>query len=404
MKAKLSPAHDRQSLSGRTAASHQGREVSISRREFAAGMLAGTVSASLAGSFSEPGAADEFHSLKELGAQKGILFGSSVGAGKPGTQASSFHDPKYLQILQKECSVIVPENELKSGTIARERDRYDFAPGDLIAGFAKSNGIKLRGHNLLWNKTEYTQKWLTEWLGEQTPQSAERYLRNYIHRVCTHYGDQIHSWDVVNETVDEKTGEIRDTPWTRVLGFDVLSIAYEAAREAAPHAQLVYNDYMTWTSRDAAHRNGVMRLLEKFKANRIPVDALGVQSHIGGHGDPGTIQAKEWKAFIDEAAGMGYGLLITEFDVNDKEMPTDITQRDTQVAALARDYFDMMLSYRQLNQVLCWGMVDHYSWLRSFVPRPDKALQRPNPYDDSFQPKPLREAIAAALKGAPPRA
>jgi len=46
----------------------------------------------------------------------------------------------------------VPENELKSYTIARERDRYDFEPGDRIAGFAKSHGIELRGHNLLWNR------------------------------------------------------------------------------------------------------------------------------------------------------------------------------------------------------------------------------------------------------------
>jgi endo-1,4-beta-xylanase len=71
---------------------------------------------------------------------------------KPGTLAGSFNDRRYRDILERECSAIVPENELKSYTIARERDRYDFEPGDRIAGFAKSHGIELRGHNLLWNR------------------------------------------------------------------------------------------------------------------------------------------------------------------------------------------------------------------------------------------------------------
>jgi endo-1,4-beta-xylanase len=396
MKAKLSSAHDSQ------AASHGSDAPSPSRREFMGGVLAGAVAGSLGCSLTSAAAAAEFRSLKDIAAQKGILFGSSVGARKPGMPASAYFDPQYMEILKKECSVIVPENELKSGTIARERDQYNFEPGDLIAGFAKSNGIKLRGHNLLWNKSEFTQKWLTEWLSEQTAQSAERYLRDYIKRVCTHYGDQIHSWDVVNETIEDKTGEVRDTPWTRLLGFDVLRIAYEAAREAAPHAQLVYNDYMSWNPRYTAFRGGVLKLLEKFKASKIPVDALGVQSHIKGD----DIQHKEWKAFVDEVTGMGYGLLITEFDVNDKYMPADVKQRDAQVAAQARDYLDMMLSYRQINQVLCWGIVDKQSWLRYDKDqlRPDGEPQRPNPYDDSYQPKPMREAIAAALAAAPARA
>jgi endo-1,4-beta-xylanase len=370
-----------------------------SRREFVAGALVGTIACSLP----EGAFADEFRPIKAVAAQKGILFGSSVGAEKPGTQASSFHDPRYLEILKKECSVIVPENELKSGTIAAERDRYNFAPGDEIAGFARSNGLKLRGHNLLWNRTEYIPKWLREWFGGLSREAAEQYLRGYIRQVCTHYRDQIHSWDVVNEAVDTNTGEICDTPFTRVLGFDVMRIAYEAAREAAPHAQLVYNDYMSWKASSEAHRAGVLRLLEKLKKSNVPIDALGVQSHLGGgEGDP-TPQTKAWKAFVDEVVGMGYSLAVTELDINDRNLASDIKQRDAQVAAMTRDYLDIMLSYRQLDQVLCWGMVDKYSWLRWITPRPGQPPERPNPYDDRYQSKPMREAIFAAFTAAPAR-
>jgi endo-1,4-beta-xylanase len=36
--------------------------------------------------------------------------------------------------------------------------------------------------------------------------------------------------------------------------------------------------------------------------------------------------------------------------------------------------------------------------------RPDGMLKRPSLYDDNYQPKALRQAIAVALRNAPPRA
>jgi len=384
-------------------------ERKTTRRVVVNGLLAGALTTGLADLAvadrprADPGPAAPSRSLKELARAKGILFGSSVGAGRPGTLAGSFNDPRYLDILQKECAVIVPENELKSYVIAGERDRYDFDPGDRIASFARSRHIELRGHNLLWNRTEYTPRWLLDWFGTLSAAAAERYLRDYIHQVCTHYGDQIRSWDVVNETVDPKTGELRDTPFTRVLGFDVLRVAFEAAQESAPHAQRVYNDYMSWSAHDETHRGGVLRLLQQLRSHKVPVDALGIQSHLGTDDNGTAVQPRQWKAFVDEVVGMGYSLLITELDINDKALPTDIGQRDAQVAAVARGYLDMMLSHRELTAVLCWGMVDKYSWLQSFSKRADDEPQRPDPYDSHYRPKLLREALAAAFAAAPRR-
>ena len=372
-----------------------------SRRQFVAGMLGGATVAAL--DLPLPAQAAGRPSLKSLAAEKGIVFGSSVGAGKAGTLTGSFRDAAYVGILKDECAVLVPENELKSYVITAKQGDYNFAPGDSIASFAKGNGMKLRGHTLLWNRTEYTPKWLLDSFGGMSAKAAEQYLRDYIRRVCTHYGEQIYSWDVVNETVDPQTGRVRDTPFTRALGFDVLRIAYEAAREHAPRAQLVYNDYMSWETGNERHRAGVLKLLEEFKSRKVPVDALGIQSHIGNSGNIHAAQRREWQAFVDGVVAMGYRLLITEFDVNDKDLPGDIQTRDAQVAAAAKEYLDVLLSYPQLDQVLCWGMVDKFSWLQNFSPRSDKTLQRPNPYDAAYQPKPLRGAIAAAFESAPRR-
>jgi endo-1,4-beta-xylanase len=111
-----------------------------------------------------------------------------------------------------------------------------------------------------------------------------------------------------------------------------------------------------------------------------------------------------WRRFLDEVVGMGYKLVITEFDVNDRMAPANVAKRDRMVADYARAYLDVMLSYKQLRDILCWGMCDRYSWLEGFDPRKDKLPKRGTPYDRHFRPKPLREAIAAAFAAAPPRA
>src|SRR3546814_19279393 len=83
----------------------------------------------------------------------------------------------------------------------------------------------------------------------------------------------------------------------------------------------------------------------------------------------GPYREREWRAFLDEVVGMGYRLLVTEFDVKDRALPGDIALRDAKIADYTRRYFDLMLDYRQLGDILAWGIVDRYSWLQGFAPR-----------------------------------
>ena len=277
--------------------------------------------------------------------------------------------------------------------------------------FAAKNNLAMRGHTLLWNRTEWFPKWLPGYdFGPQPATAAERMLKDHVATVCGHCGDRVFSWDVVNETIDHDTGAMRETVFTKYLGPEAIDVMFRATRESAPHAQLVYNDYMSWGADSAKHRAGVLRLLERLKKNGVPIDALGVQSHIGpGATDAGTgfsaAEQAQWRAFLDEATGMGLDIVITEFDVGDQTMPADIPTRDAEVAALALDYFDLMVSYRQLRYVMAWGLTDKYSWLRGdqWWPRKDGVAKRPCPFDADCHPKPLRDALAQSFRNAPSR-
>ena len=349
-------------------------------------------------------------SLDAFAHKSGRSFGSAVAWTPPGIDAGSFTNPAYARILERECSLLVPENQLKWQWVRRSPDRFDFRAFDSIADYAARHNFKLRGHTLFWTP----EKWYPKWLAETEFKSraeAERLLVNHIETVCRRYGSRIYSYDVVNEAVQPETGLIRDTNVTRALGGEAfLDLMFHTARQAAPHAQLVYNDYMSWErgTEDETHIRGVLNLLEGFRKRSTPVDALGVQSHIRLLKDAPVQQIVResegpWRRFIDEVVAMGYKLLVTEFDVNDRMAPAAIGPRDRMVADYARAYLDIMLSYPQLGDVLCWGMVDRYSWLNGFDPRKDGTLKRGTPYDADFRRKPLRQAIASAFASASSR-
>ena len=366
----------------------------VSRRD----TLAMTLGLGLAAAV--PARPEAVTSLNALARTKGMRFGSAVNDGTAG----SINDPSYAALLAAECGLLVPEIELKWRAIRPDSERFDFSRFDRILDYAQAHGMAMRGHNLLWQRP----KWMPAWaeshdFGVRPATEAERLLRTHVTTVCRRYLGRIRSYDVVNEAVLPENGELAQTALSRAIGGTqtLLDLAFHTARAAAPDAQLVYNDYMSWESVNDAHRDGVLRLLEGFRRGEVPVDALGVQSHITVQDQP---QVKSWRRFMDDVQGMGYDVLITEFDVNDQRLIADVQKRDRAVAQYARNYLDLMFTYPRLKDVLVWGMCDGASWLQHFDPlRVDGLPKRPCPYDSNFRPKPLRGAIAAAFEAASAR-
>ncbi|HEX6639029.1 MAG TPA: endo-1,4-beta-xylanase [Steroidobacteraceae bacterium] len=344
--------------------------------------------------------------LDVIARRKGLRFGCALGR-------RGLRDPQYRELLARECGMLVHENELKMTVIQKQPGEFDFAPADEVAQFAADHQLLLRGHTLLWHHPRWLPRWLDEYdLGAEPATAAAELLNAYIRKVTANYEKRIVSWDVVNEAVDNLTGEMRETRFSRAIGTpdQVVEIAFRAAREQLPDTELVYNDYMGWEKDSAAHRDGVLRLLERLRRKGVPVNALGIQSHIGcGNQDANASRVfdardeKAWRAFLHEVTGMGYRLILTEFDVHDATLPADIEPRDRAVASLARAYLDLTLDFRETSALLCWGLADHFNWLQGRKPRTEGVRKRPTPFDSNYRAKPLRDAIAAAFRAAPAR-
>lgn len=381
---------------------HPQMKMSPSRRTVIQALALGTGGAALSGCAmplsGEP-------TLDQLARAKGLRFGSTLGSlGR----TSRFYDVAYRELTGRECSVLVAENETKWPQMRPDPNKpYDFRAADEMFAWAQGRGMALRGHTLLWLEA----KWLPGWLnalnyGSGDGEAARRVLEEHIRTTCGHFGDSIESWDVVNEAIAPETGELRRNVFSAPIGgVEQIDLAFRLARQHAPRAQLVYNDYMNWGGgNNARHRTRVLKLLTELKRRGTPVQALGVQAHIGANVSEAPAQrATEWRRWLDDVMALDLDILITEFDVNDKGLPADFAQRDAAVAAAARDWLDVTLAVPRLNRFLCWGLGDKYSWLHDFDPREDKLPKRPLPYDDQLRAKPLRTAIADALRAMPAR-
>jgi endo-1,4-beta-xylanase len=336
--------------------------------------------------------------LRRLAAGRGLRFGSAIGT-------RELADAGVAGVVADQCALVVPSNELKWYTLRPQPHVFAFDRADAILDWARRHDLAMRGHNLFWTAPKWFPDWVNAYdFGSRPAAEAERLIERHVTTVVSRYRGVIRSWDVVNEAIDPATGGMRDNAFTPYLGERCLDVAFHAARAADPGCQLVYNDYMGWDLGSSRHRDGVIRLLNRLKTRGAPVDALGLQSHLAPPaGDRAGDPARDWREFLNEATGMGLGLLITELDVEDRRLPADIALRDAQAGAYAKAYLDLTLSYPQVRDVLCWGMDDRYSWLLRRDPRADGLAKRPCPYDVDLKPKPFRAAIAQAMADAPAR-
>ena len=346
--------------------------------------------------------------LDALARRSGRRFGSAMASNTRRPDSGSVQNPAYAAIVDGECSVVVAENEMKWQALRPDPETFDFSRFDAIVAWAQTHGKNVRGHTLLWHRPQWFPEWLNNYdFGANPVQEAERLVTEHIRAVTDRYRGIIYSYDVVNEAIDHDRNATIETSLSRAMGSPeaVLDLAYHTAREAVPDVQLVYNDYMSWEPAHRKHCDDVLRLLEGFRKRGTPVDALGIQSHIEMYElDPasglGRYAEAEWRRFLDEVVGMGYKLEITEFDVKDKALPSDIAVRDAAVAEYAQRYFDLMLEYEELGDIVAWGMVDRFNWLQGFAPRDDGLEVRGCPYGSDYRPHPLRDAIAQSFTAA----
>lgn len=315
--------------------------------------------------------------LRSLARARGINIGAAVAA-RP-----LLNDSLYAQTLAREFGMLTPENAMKFGPIHPARDRYDFRDADAIVEFAVANGMRIRGHTLVWHNQQ--PRWLTE--EDFSRDELLAILREHITTVAGRYRGKVTAWDVVNEAIGDN-GSLRDTIWLRRLGPEYLDLVFRWAHEADPEAQLFYNDY----GGEGLGRksDAIYTMVRGLSSRGVPIHGVGLQMHVSLDSFPNP---QDVAANISRLAALGLHVHITEMDVRIRQPITE-----EKLAAQARIYQEIVrvcLSSPNCTAFVMWGFTDRYSWVPSFFPGFGGALI----LDESYGPKPAYSALAELLRG-----
>lgn len=317
-------------------------------------------------------------SLKAHAAAHGLLTGAAVEAQLLAT------NPPVEKIVIDQYSILVAENSMKVGPMRPTPTTYSFEAGDALVAFGDAHGIKVRGHNLCWHSQ------LPSWFNSYaTPENAHQLLVDHITTVVSHYKGKLHSWDVVNEAVQVSDGRpdgLRNGPWLKLLGPEFIPLAFRTARAADPNVLLTYNDYGLETDSpdDTKKRAAVLELVRGMKANHVPIDAVGIQSHI--HAGWSRADSAGLREFMRNLREMGLKIFVTEMDVNDNNLTTqDPAEIDKAVAQTYREYLGVMMEEPAVSTIITWGVTDAHTWLAGRRP-PMGQFPRPRQGGQAGQP------------------
>ena len=298
------------------------------------------------------------------------------------------------ELLAYHFNSITAENEMKFASVHPEEEVYFFDDADRLAAFARKHGMAMRGHTLVWHNQ--TTDWLfQDQQGQPVSKSVLlKRLHSHIHTVVGRYRDDIYAWDVVNEVITDEGAELlRPSKWLDIAGPDFIAKAFEYAHEAAPNAQLFYNDY---NESHPEKCDKIYTLVKSLIEQGVPIHGIGLQAHWNLF-DPSL---DDIRTAIEKYASLGMQLQLTELDMSlfrfedkrsDLKEPThglleQQAERYEAVFRLLKEYRDV------ISSVTFWGAADDYTWLDNFPVQGRKNW--PFLFDEQHLPKPAFYRIA----------
>jgi endo-1,4-beta-xylanase len=326
--------------------------------------------------------------LRAFSLTSGIRYGCAGAA--PSVQP----DHVLLEKFAAEANLFSPEGALKWNQTEPQPGVFDFAQGDSIVSFAARNDMQVNGHTLVWYAAN--PPWVSELNSAADARSA---LERHVTTEVSRYRGKIWAWDVVNEPIepnDRLDHDYRNSVWMRCLGIDYIDLSFRLARAADATAPLALSEYgIEYATADAQRRRkALLALLQKLRDQNTPVDCLALQSHLVADQD---FDRRDLTAFLRSVVALGYGLLITELDVNDVRIPGTPEQRDAAVAHHLGQYLDIVFSVARPRSITTWGLSDRSTWLRQYNKRADGSPLRPLPLDDNLRRKPMWATLAGYL-------
>lgn len=278
----------------------------------------------------------------------------------------TIYTPNSLNGKDKELTIqhfnaITAENIMKPDAMQRSEGKFSYTQADTMNQFAKDNNITMIGHTLAWHQQS------PNWMGTGTDRDkAIAQLKAHVEGIAGHYKDDIYSWDVLNEAINDGvqlpadgdwTKCLRNTQWLKSIGPEYVAMVFEFAREAAPNAILYYNDY-NLNDRNKATITAAM--VRDLKSQGVPIDGVGMQGHYTS-----TTSLAQVEASLHMFSELDVVISVTELDAGiNNASATGLTyKQEVDQAVFYAKLFQLYKKYDEyIERVTFWGMQDNKSW------------------------------------------
>lgn len=296
------------------------------------------------------------------------------------------------QFIARHYSALTAENCMKPEALWRPDGTFHFEQADTLVRFARENGMKLRGHTLVWHSQTPRAFFQDEAGNPLEKEALYARMEEYMTAVMNHFGDDVWCWDVVNEALADWGDDMyrKKSPWYEICGEDFIAQAFRTARKIAPNALLIYNDYGLI---NPEKREKAVKMLKWLKEQNVPIDGVGMQ----GHWNMYTFHPEELQKSIDAFTELGLQVQITEMDLSvypprfDRSKPAEKLEYTQEISDLQAEKYAQIFEVlnRNADKISCvtfWGISDRFTWLNGYPQR--GRTDHPLLFDRDGNPKP----------------
>jgi endo-1,4-beta-xylanase len=312
-----------------------------------------------------------------------------------GTAVMNHHlgNAQLRSVVATHFDSLSPENEMKWEATEPRPGVFTLDAGDKLVAFAAQNGMRMRGHTLVWHSQ------LAPWVKELSGGALREAMTRHIRTLVGHWRGRIGQWDVVNEALaDGNGGKLRDDSPFLALGETYIDEAFRIAHEADPDAQLLYNDYEIEAGEGNAKSDAAYRLCKRMKEAGIPIHGVGMQMHVDPRYWP---TAEQIQRNVERFAALGLLVEFTEMDVPVGQIHGSRTEKLQQQRIVTHDIVAACLKVEKCTGITLWGVSDRDSWLTipQWAALRGRGPHYPLAFDDKLEPKPMYDGIVDAFAG-----
>lgn len=304
---------------------------------------------------------------------------------------SKVADVNFSALAKQQFDIVSFENEMKGYSLMDTEASMagdgtpvcKFEQADQMVEWAIANGLKIRGHVLIWENSMSESFFHVDYdkdKGLVDKDTLLKRMQSYCMQVVTHfetkYPGTVIAWDVINEAIDAQATTEDPTTGLRlyttgkfyqIIGGDYIKYAFQYAKEAVKATgadiKLYYNDFNCFQSPKTAYIVKLIEYLNADPANPL-LDCMGMEGYVLTYWP----EAKEVKSAMNKFADCGVPVGINELTVrlNQKESANhkEVTEKDLE--AHAKKYKDIFNAYcdfakerpGMLTNVSIWGLLD----------------------------------------------